>query len=696
MTLIPLSYLPGVCKVNSAYSDSMQQAANAGRPAAGRITDMDKVRFIAGMPEKIKGWEQTITNVLDGVPRGMRDWRDNDQIIYLAIGTNRRLYALSENQIPLNEITDITPLRELATGFLNDPFDTTSGDATVNVSHTDHGQETGDYVVLTATTAVGGLLIQGVFQITVLDADNYTIEASTTANATANGGDSTGYDYFRAQLTDPISTVSGSSTVTITQTNHGAMSGDIVIVDGASAVGGLTIDGEYEILSTSTNSYTINGGSAASGTATGGGSVSVQYLISVGFSNSATAFGYGTGGYGEEGYGETSGDSGGIILNARVWTLAKYGAQLLANPSGGTIYVWDPAVGGRALPLYGAPESVLAMFVTPERFVMALGCLDDSPSGIEGNAMQVRWPDQSNYNDWTSTPTNTANEGRTLQEGSFLVNGIAVRNGISLVFSNTSAYEFLYSGDNEIYDSNPSGDKNGLIGPLAVTVLGGVAYWLSGQGEFWHWNGSAMVLPSDDIRDFVFDDINREQDFKCVVASNVAKKEIWFFYCSADSTEIDRYVIFHIDQNCWSCGNLVRTSWIDRGLFQTPMACNSDGLLFNQESGNDDNGVAIDAHIEFSPIDISKGDRNMDVMGFVPDFKRQTGEVDLSILTQTYPQETATVEGPYTIEDDASTPRIDLRIGAKMIGFKLESNVLGGDFRLGMPKLELQPAGARR
>lgn len=681
MSNSPLSYLPGVCKVDSAYADSIQASYNAGRPAAGRITDMDKSRFIAGLPEKIGGWAKTVQTQMNGTPRGMRDWRDFNQVIYMGIGTSSKLYYFSQGSLH-----DITPLRAVTTGTLTNPFDTTSSSATVTVHHTAHGQQTNDIVMLVASAAVGGITIAGVFHITVLNANTYTITNSTAATSTVSGGGGfVAYTYYRTTLTNPFSTVSGSSTVTVTEVAHGATVGDYVEIAGASAVGGVTPSGEYIILSADSDHYTIDVGTPASSTATGGGTPTIQFLISSGLPDSLEAFGYGTGGYGGNGYGTTGNSS--VFLAARMWSLAKYGQQLLANPAGGTIYIWDPIIQGRAYPMYGAPAVVNGMFVTPERFVMALG--------TSGNAMLVQWPDQSNYNDWVPTLANTANQ-RTLQEGSYLVNGLPIRDGVSLIWSNTNCYAFTYTGDNEVYNSETQGDKNGLIGPLAMCALGGVAFWMSQTKELWEWNGSATPMLSDDIRDYIFNDINLTQATKCVVASNVQKKEIWFFYPSAASTEIDRYVIFHIGLNCWSCGTMQRTSFVDRTLFPYPMATDANGYLYNHEYGHDADGAAMDAYLTFSPVDISKGDLNMDITGYVPDTKRQTGDMSLYVNTSTYPQETPTVNGPYTIAGDGSTPIIDLRLGAKLVSFKLESNVVGGDFRVGMPRIQVTPAGARR
>lgn len=686
---VPLSYLPGVSKVNSSFADSQQGAIVSGRQAMGRFTDMDKIIFTAGFPEKMAGWEKAQSDQLIGVPRGMKDLRDFNQNIYTVIGTNRKLYYYDANS--MTPFTDITPLREIMTGTLTNPIDTSSGSNQVTVHHTAHNQQVGDRVMLTASAAVGGLEIAGVYTInSVPDADTYTFLYGTTATSTVTGGGGTvTYEYYRTSLTNPFATVSGSSTVTVTHTSHGALQGDYVTFSGASAVGGLTINGEYEITTSSPNSYTINAGSAASSTATGGGTVSVQYQINTGLEDTAYSYGYGTGTYnGSEGYGTQS--TSGLLFEARTWSLDNYGQQMLCNPIGGTIYVFDPTDPTRAYPLYGAPDAVLGMFVTSERYVTALG--------VNTYLTQMAWADQTDYTDWIASATNSANQDRKVQVGSYFVIGLSVRDGVNLLSTDTAVYTHLYTGDNNVYATNVSGRKCGFAGPLAACVVGGIAYWM-GINDFWNWDGSATALPSDDIRDYVFKDINLQQRTKFVAAPIAARRLVRFFYCSADSVEINRYVDYFIDQQCWAIGstndNFVRTCWLDKELYAYPMACSYDGYLYNHEKGVDSDGAAMRAFIKLSPVDIANGKVAQDIFSFIPDFKRQTGDITLNIITQDWPRGSEVVSADYTVTD-TTTIQDSVRESGRLAGYQLESYVLGGDFRLGVPLVEIQPAGARR
>jgi hypothetical protein len=214
--------------------------------------------------------------------------------------------------------------------------------------------------------------------------------------------------------------------------------------------------------------------------------------------------------------------------------------------------------------------------------------------------------------------------------------------------------------------------------------------------DFWSWNGSTSPLPSDDIRDYVFTNINKLYFSKCFAGMNRAKNEVWFFYCSATSTEIDSYVIYHISQQCWSIGTMQRTCWTDADYFPLPITGDASGAMYFQEVGTDAAGQPLDVNLTFAPVDISSGNANVDVFGFIPDFERLSGNLNVTINTRYYPQDANQVSGPYVVTANDSAPRIDVRADGKMVGFELDSNVIGGDFRLGVPRVDFQPSGARR
>lgn len=681
MPLVPVTMLPGISKVNSDYAAGMPMGYANGRIARGRFVDGNHVRFVAGFPEKIGGWTAATQALVTGVPRAIRSWRSTASLPLVGIGTSQKLYVFNGQNL-----TDITPLRPIVTGNLaNGALSTTLGSNLVAVSDPANQLANGDWVQVIANTSVGGLTIDGWYQVSsAAPGAGYNITLPLAATSSDTGGGVITFAYPRVTLTNPFTTTLGSAVVTVIHTAHGANNGDRVAFTGSSPVGGLSLDGEYTLTYVDANTYTITAPAVAASSATGGGSVSVTYDISMQQQVFSTGIGYGQVPYGTGVFGL---DPSVVQLFANGWTLAPYGGFLLAAPIGGTVYVYDPQSSGRAYPLINAPTDIIAMFVTPERFVVALGTANST--------LQMAWADQNDFTDWTSTPTNTANSGRTLQGGSLLIGGVPVTNGVSLVFTDRAVFTMSYTGDNNVYSTLMSGDGAGLLGPYAVAVQGAVAYWMSDR-DFWTWNGSAQRLPSDDIRDYVFTNINKLYFSKSFAGMNRAKNEVWFFYCSAASTEIDSYVIYHIDQGCWSIGTMNRTAWTDADYFPLPMTGDASGMIYYQEVGSDANGQVLDSYIEFAPADVSNGSSNVDVFGFLPDFERLSQPINLTINTRYYPQDANQESGPFTITANDTTPRIDLRADGKMVGFTLESAAIGGDWRIGVPRVDIQPSGARR
>ena len=688
MSYTPVFQVPGICRVNSDYSLTQPFNFSQGRYAKGRYVDGNLYRFTAGFPEKIGGWVSFLNSgTAVGIIRALCPWLDYAKSVETAIGTESHLYTYTNSGL-----TDITPKVLLLVGSLTNPFTTVVNQSTVAVADASNKLVNGDWVYLNAATQVGGYTINGYYIVSsVVQGVGYNITMTFPATGSVSGGGgATSTAYPRYNLTNPFAMTNGSKTVTVTDTAHLAETGDYVTFSGASAYQGVTVNGQYQITVVDANTYTIQVSSAATGNgAAGGGTVSTVHNISLAGSQITTPIPYGTGNYGVGpfGYGYSY-----ASINQPGWSLAAYGNLMLAAPIGGTIYIYDPQQGGVAYPMLNAPTGIRAIMVTPERFVVALG--------QTSNVQTIAWPDQSDYTNWTSTAVDTANSGRTLQGGTGMVGGIPVSPGLSLFWTDKCVFGLEYTGDNEVYNSPLLADNCGLLSLYAAAAEGGVAYWMSDK-DFWTYNGSISSLPSDDIRDHVFNPKNNTSLNTTYVAKvrcgmNRQKREVWFFYPSQQSSEVDSYVIYHIDQQCFSVGMLSRTAWVDSQLTATPIAADATGAIYSHEVGTDANGAAMDSWIQTGPIDLTNGDVSLDVMGFLPDFERISGTVNLSLLTRYYPQDDDTVNGPYAIADDDSTPIIDARCDGRMVSAKFENNVIGGDWRLGLIRFDLKPAGARR
>ncbi len=386
------------------------------------------------------------------------------------------------------------------------------------------------------------------------------------------------------------------------------------------------------------------------------------------------------------------------------WNLAAYGGLMVASPIGGTIYFYDPVAGGRAYPVSNSPGHCCGMFVTPERMIVALGAkqgtVTDTPQIIEniisaGSNMTVAWCDQSDPTQWTSETANTAQTGRTLQGGNFFVGGIAVRDGTSLIFTDRCCFAMTYSGDYLVYDTPLLADNAGLVSPYAVAAEGGVAIWLN-DCDLYSWNGSVAAVATDDVRTAIFGNLNKSYLYKAVAGFNRLKKQVRFWCPSTlSSTENDGCLIFQTDSLVFSTSTIARTGWTDSNLGAVPYSVDSLGNLYQEETGVDANGQPLVATLTFSPTDISNSDRACDMFGFTPDFRNQVGNLTLSINTQYYPQDPITVSGPFTITTDDTNPTIDLRCDGNLIGWTVVSNTLGGNFRMGLCRVNFNPSGIR-
>jgi hypothetical protein len=698
MPLEPIAPPPGVCLAASSYASGKDAAyvgsgSGAFRQGSGRWTDATNIEFIAGFPQKIAGWAQASGTATTGIPRAEKVWRDNAGNANIGIGTETHLYYVQNSTL-----TDITPVLSLKSGTLTNALTTTGNSDIVAVADSAQQLQNVDFVFLSAASQVGGVTIDGWYPVSNRTGTGYDItlpfQAATSQSA---GGGIIDYEYPRITLTNPFTTTMGSPIVTVQDASGVAIEGGFVDYSGGTAVGGLTLNGEYQIQSVVDSShYTITAASPATSGATGGGAVSVTYDIIVPQSATATGVGYGLGAYGIGAYG--LGVPGGMVLN-NGWTLDAYGYQLLAAPIGGTIYVFDPSFGGRAYPLLNAPSTVLAMFVTPERFVVALG--------INGNLLQLAWPDQNDYTDWTTTATNTANSGRTLIGGSYFTGGIAIINGVSLIFSDKCCFQMNYVGGQEVYNTPLIGNNCGLVDPTAVVTEGGVAYWMSDQ-DFWTYNGTPAPLNTDDIREYIFGVpnsgdqldgppsgvLNRQYLTKCTAQLNRKKRQARFWFPSQSSTEPDMGVIYQYDQQCFTLMGFGRTCGQDAELLQTPTSADTTGIVYYDETGTDANGAALPYNLALSDMDVSNGDRNVDVFGFIPDFQSLAQPVSLTVQTAYYPDQTPNEGGPFVLT--TATGRQDFRLDGKLFGFSLAADAMGATFRLGVPRVDVQPAGARR
>jgi len=518
-----------------------------------------------------------------------------------------------------------------------------------------------------------------------------------------------------ATLTNPFATVDGSPVVTVTDTTHGARTGDTVHFSGASAVGGLTLVGAYKVTVLTVNTYTVEASAAATSTTTGGGTVTAAYELNIGEALVSPTEGWGGGSWGLGSWGLAD---AGLSNQARIWSHSAFGEDLLFAPRGGALYTWSPSVptplqtrGVLVSSKPGAsdvPVLVNGVLVSDvSRFVLAFGCNDYGLMDLD--PLLVRWSDQESMVAWTPTPLNQAGSIR-LSRGSTIVAHAQMRQEV-LVFTDAALYSLQYQGPPIVWGAQLMGDNLTIAGPNAVAVAGGTAFWM-GSNKFYAYNGQVQVLKCDLLR-YVFDRLNREQLSQVFAGVVQQFNEIWWFYPSTDSNVPDSYVIFNYDDLTWSMGSMTRYAWLFDGVVGFPVAAGEDRLL-QHESGIDDlyTGEAepIHAYIESSEFDIEDGDRFMFVRRVIPDitFRNSTNPNPSATLTL-YPMRSSgsgfhgSVGGVNAqgIDRVASgtveqfTEQLNLRVRGRQLVMRIESAELGTTWQAGSMRLDTRPDGGR-
>jgi hypothetical protein len=616
MPLRKLVLRPGVNKEVTRYVDEEGWA------------DCDKIRFRAGYPEKIGGWQRISSNTFLGVARALFNWVTLEGQKLLSVGTNLKFYIEKGGAY-----FDVTPER------------TPSG----------------------------------------------------------------------VSLTDPFETVSGSTTVTVTDANGGYINGDFVTFSGASAVGGLTLNGEFQITYSTGNTYTIQSSSAASSSATGGGSVTAKYQLNVGPEFAVPLVGWGAGGWSEGtwGNGATSTDS------LRLWSQSNFGEDLIFGPRGNSIYYWDATNGltTRAVELSSlagasnTPTKQNFILVSDvSRFVFCFGA--NTLGTSTQDPMLIRWSDQENAVNWTPSATNQAGDLR-LSQGSEIISALQARQEI-LVFTDSALYALQYVGGTIVWGSQLLSTNLSIASQNAAVFSDGVTYWM-GLDSFYLYDGSVKNLPCT-VKRHVFSDINQEQIEQVFAGSNEGFNEIWWFYCSGTSTTVDKYVIYNYEQDIWYFGSLARSAWVDTGIRQFPVAATYSNNLVTHEDGLDNNegssGTAITAFITSGEFDIDDGDKFSFIRRLLPDitFEGSTAESPAATFELLPLQSSGsgrndplseggsssgTVTRSATVPVEKYTTQVNTRVRGRQLSIKVQSDSLGVKWQLGAPRIDIRADGRR-
>ena len=694
MPLQKILFKPGVNRENTRYTTE------------GGWYECDKIRFRQGTPETIGGWQPLSGATYQGVCRSLWNWTSLAGANYVGVGTNLKFYIEQGGAY-----YDITPIR--------------------------------------ATTAAGDATFAG----------------------------------------------NGTTTVTVTDINHGCLTGDFVTFSGATGTYATTLNAQFQVTVLTANTYTISTSPTviASG-ATGGGSVVATYQIGVGPATPVPLLGWGAGSWGQTG---TTWGNGGTSTSAlRLWNQINYGQDLVYGPRGYGIYYWTAnnglstrgvllnTLGGTVSFTNASPTLVTSTIAYTEgaalqfsggslptgvstattyyvfnvsgltfnlltaagalvntsstgtgsvslivdvptiqnnltvsdtsRFIIAFGCNDYGQSTID--PMLIRWSGQNDPYNWTPDASNQAGFTR-LSHGSQIVTTVQTRQEI-VVLTDSSVYSLQYLGPPYVWASQLLGDNISIMSPNSAVIASGVIYWM-GVDKFYLYDGRVQTLNCD-LRRYVFQDLNQEQALQVFCGTNEGFNEVWWFYCSAGSSAIDKYVIYNYLEKVWYYGTMSRTAWLDSGLLSYPIAApyNSSTLTGNlvyHEDGINDNttgtNAAISAYISSSEFDISDGHKFGFVWRVLPDL---TFSDSTNSPTNAVPVVTMTLYGlansgsgrtssasqpvssssTYDITEEF-TGQIFTRMRGRQMIFKVSSNQINTAWQLGAPRIDIRQDGRR-
>jgi len=692
MPLQKILFKPGVNKENTRYTTE------------GGWYECDKIRFRQGNPEVIGGWQRISSSTFLGVCRSLWNWVTLGNLNLVGVGTNLKFYIESGGGY-----NDITPIR--ATATLTNPFTATLNSAVITVADVAHGCGTGDFVVFTGATGLGGNITAGIlnlstgYQVTVIDVDSYTITVGANANATdvsgSPGGGTVTASYqlnIGPQIQVPLvgwgaggwgaggwgEGVSNTLGLQLwNQINYGE---DLIFGPRGGGIYYWDATGASALTTRGVNLNTLGGTVSFTNSAVTG--VPTVVTSTVLFTEGAAI--------------QFSGGSlpTGITAATTYYVFQVNGLTFnLLDSAGAEVSTTSTGTGSVSL-IVDVPTAVNSFTVSDSsRFVIAFGCNDYGQTAID--PMLIRWSAQDDIYNWTPDATNQAGFTR-LSHGSEIITTVQTRQEI-VVFTDSSVYSLQYLGPPYVWAPQLLGDNISIVGPNCVVIASGIVYWM-GVDKFYAYDGRVQTLNCD-LRRYVFQDFNQTQAAQVVCGTNEGFNEVWWFYPSANSNQNDKYVVYNYVEKTWYYGNMARTAWIDNPLRRYPQAVGYEQLLFDHELGNDANGAPLEAYIESNDFDIQQNDGETFILTrrMIPDINfdgsaSSTPEVDLAIRPRNFPGSTQQADSFDTqrvvrTSVGTYTDQIFLRARARQMALKISSDQLGVQWQLGSPRLDIRSDG---
>jgi hypothetical protein len=722
MAIQKLAIQPGVYREGTSYS------------AEGRWFDGNKIRFRSGNAEKIGGWQRLSNNTYLGTARALWNWillaGDN----YLGIGTNLKYYIESGGGY-----TDITPIRLTVNPMLG-PQPPGSGNPFATAYNTLSAAIDATQTTLTLTSGTSFPTTGGIIKIDSEEIIYNQASGNTLLGLTRGYNGTTAASHL---INAPVS----CSTIVVTDDDHEAITNDFVTYSGVTGpFGGFTaanLNKEQQVFQyINTNKYSINITDIVAGVvvnvfstsaASGGGTVAIaRYQETTGLDIFISGLGWGADPWGNGFWGAPA--TVGIGTQLRLWSADNYGQDLVLAPRGGALFYWSAALGLAVRAQYlsslassstvpgssytyqdfvpNATNEIVASAL--QRFVIAFGANPYDPTDPETpfDPMLVRWSDQEDPFTWVPDITNQSGEFR-LSHGSYIVTANSTRQE-TLVWTDSALYSMQYLGAPYVYGFNLLMDNLSIMSPNATVTANNVTYWM-GRDKFYTYSGRVETLPCA-LRQYVFNDINTDQAFQVFSGSNEAYNEVWWFYCSNNSTVVDKYVVYNYLENIWYYGTMNRTAWLDSPLRSYPMAAGYENRIIFHEVGTDDLAgeapVPIYAYIQSADFDIGDGDHFAFIWRILPDINFNGSNVDMpSVNMEITPRRnsgapyspadnpTVTSQDNYTLTRSYNiqefTGQVYTRLRGRQMALRIESNNLGVAWQLGSVRADIKSDGRR-
>ena len=700
MPLKKLLLKPGVNRENTRYTNE------------GGWYESDNIRFRQGTPEKIGGWQRVSSSTFLGICRALWSWVTLVGVNIISVGTNLKYY------LEIGGVyNDITPFRDQVT--LTDPFETFNGSSIVEVTDGDGGFVDGDFVTFYESTAVGGLTIFGPYQISLNSPTTYTIDVGTAATSDDTGG-GTVYALYQINVGPAFAVplvgwgagpwgsgewgigVGSSEDIRLwSQSNFGEdlifgpRGGGIYYWDASSSAKPIPFTATIANPTVITASALYINGTPLRFVPDAGATLPVgmepgkiYYVRNV----SGTTF-------------SISDTPTGALLEV---TGAAIGACRIL-PNGYLISDFGSAT--------DVPIKQNYLFVSDiSRFAFAFGCNDYGATTFD--PMLIRWSDQEDPYNWTPATTNQAGFLR-LSHGSEIVTAVQSRQEI-LVWTDSTLYSLQYVGAPIVWSAQLVGDNLSIAGQNVVAYANGISYWM-GTDKFYKYDGRVQTLRCD-LRRYVFDDINIAQYAQVYAGTNEGFDEVWWFYCSKNSVNNDRYVIYNYVADVWYYGNMARTAWLEPHTRAVPIAATYSNNLVNHETGLDCNQTGttlpIHAFITSAEFDLDDGHQFMFVWRVLPDITFQNSTAAAPSATMyllplknsgsgyvvnpatnanhsVANQSSANITRTAVLPVEQFTGQVFTRVRGRQMAMKVESTGLGVTWQLGSPRLDMRPDGRR-